>query len=225
MATLTKTSLGQILTTSGKLDPSQLRDALEFQTENGGYLGKAITELQFLTNEELVPYLSRQLKVPYLKLGYFTIDEDLIELVSEKVVRSNKIFPLFKAQNTINLAVVDPLDPEPINLIREETGLNVEPILCLEEDIINAIDLYYGISSFLDSDVKDDDAMDITDLYDESQVVELVNGIITQSQRYRCSDIHIEPRETDIRVRFRIDGKLQDFQVFLYCCRDLKHQL
>ena len=52
MATLTKTSLGQILTTSGKLDPSQLRDALEFQTENGGYLGKAITELQFLTNEE-----------------------------------------------------------------------------------------------------------------------------------------------------------------------------
>ena len=214
MATLTKTSLGQILTTSGKLDPSQLRDALEFQTENGGYLGKAITELQFLTNEELMPYLSRQLKVPYLKLGYFTIDEDLIELVSEKVVRSNKIFPLFKAQNTINLAVVDPLDPEPINLIREETGLNVEPILCIEEDIINAIDLYYGISSFLDSDVKDDDAMDITDLYDESQVVELVNGIITQSQRYRCSDIHIEPRETDIRVRFRIDGKLQDFQVF-----------
>ena len=214
MATLTKTSLGQILTTSGKLDPSQLRDALEFQTENGGYLGKAITELQFLTNEELMPYLSRQLKVPYLKLGYFTIDEDLIELVSEKVVRSNKIFPLFKAQNTINLAVVDHLDPEPINLIREETGLNVEPILCLEEDIINAIDLYYGISSFLDSDVKDDDAMDITDLYDESQVVELVNGIITQSQRYRCSDIHIEPRETDIRVRFRIDGKLQDFQVF-----------
>ena len=214
MATLTKTSLGQILTTSGKLDPSQLRDALEFQTENGGYLGRAITELQFLTNEELMPYLSRQLKVPYLKLGYFTIDEDLIELVSEKVVRSNKIFPLFKAQNTINLAVVDPLDPEPINLIREETGLNVEPILCLEEDIINAIDLYYGISSFLDSDVKDDDAMDITDLYDESQVVELVNGIITQSQRYRCSDIHIEPRETDIRVRFRIDGKLQDFQVF-----------
>ena len=214
MATLTKTSLGQMLTTSGKLDPLQLRDALEFQTENGGYLGKAITELQFLTNEELVPYLSRQLKVPYLKLGYFTIDEDLIELVSEKLVRSNKIFPLFKAQNTINLAVVDPLDPEPINLIREETGLNVEPILCLEEDIINAIDLYYGISSFLDSDVKDDDAMDITDLYDESQVVELVNGIITQSQRYRCSDIHIEPRETDIRVRFRIDGKLQDFQVF-----------
>ena len=214
MATLTKTSLGQILTTSGKLDPLQLRDALEFQIENGGYLGKAITELQFLTNEELMPYLSRQLKVPFLKLGYFTIDEDLIELVSEKLVRSNKIFPLFKAQNTINLAVVDPLDPEPINLIREETGLNVEPILCLEEDIINAIDLYYGISSFLDSDVKDDDAMDISDLYDESQVVELVNGIITQSQRYRCSDIHIEPRETDIRVRFRIDGKLQDFQVF-----------
>ncbi|MFL2983675.1 MAG: GspE/PulE family protein [Candidatus Neomarinimicrobiota bacterium] len=154
------------------------------------------------------------MKVPYVKLGYYQIDESLTELLSEKVVRSHKIFPLFQVKNTINLAVVDPLDPEPINLAREEIGQNIEPILCSEEDIINAIDLHYGISSFLELGQDADDTTDISDLYDESQVVELVNGIITQSQRYRCSDIHIEPRDSDIRVRFRIDGKLQDFQVF-----------
>ena len=214
MPSLSKTSLGQMLITSGKIDQSQLRDALELQNEKGGYIGQALVESNYLSSDELMPYLSRQLKVPYLKLGYYSIDEELIDILSEKIVRSNKIFPLFQVRNTINLAVVDPLDPEPINIAREETELNIEPILCSEEDIINAIDLYYGISSFLDSSISSEDATDITDLYDESQIVELVNGIITQSQRYRCSDIHIEPREKDIRVRFRIDGKLQDFQVF-----------
>ncbi len=214
MPSLSKTSLGQMLITSGKIDQSQLRDALELQNEKGGYIGQALVESNYLSSDELMPYLSRQLKVPYLKLGYYSIDEELIDILSEKIVRSNKIFPLFQVRNTINLAVVDPLDPDPINIAREETELNIEPILCSEEDIINAIDLYYGISSFLDSSISSEDATDITDLYDESQIVELVNGIITQSQRYRCSDIHIEPREKDIRVRFRIDGKLQDFQVF-----------
>ncbi len=214
MPTLSKTSLGQMLITSGKIDQAQLRDALELQNEKGGYIGQALVESNYLSSDELMPYLSRQLKVPYLKLGYYSIDEGVTEVLSEKTVRSNKIFPLFQIRNTINLAVVDPLDPEPINIAREESELNIEPILCSEEDIINAIDLYYGISSFLESNLDTEDATDITDLYDESQIVELVNGIITQSQRYRCSDIHIEPREKDIRVRFRIDGKLQDFQVF-----------
>ena len=214
MPTLSKTSLGQMLMTSGKIDQAQLRDALELQNEKGGYIGEALINLEFINSDELMPYLSRQMKVPYIKLGYYEIDENLIDLLSEKIVRNNKIFPLFKVKNTVNLAVVDPLDPEPINLAREETGQNIEPILCSEEDIINAIDLYYGISSFLELGQDNEDTTEISDLYDESQVVELVNGIITQSQRYRCSDIHIEPRDSDIRVRFRIDGKLQDFQVF-----------
>ena len=214
MPTLSKTSLGQILITSGKIDQDQLRNALEYQVEEGGYIGEALTKMDYIDTDELMPYLSRQMKVPYLKLGYYQIDEDLVELLPEKIVRSHKIFPLFKIRNTINLAVVDPLDPEPINIAREHTGLNIEPILCSEEDIINAVDLHYGISSFLELEQDSTDTTEISELFDESQVVELVNGIITQSQRYRCSDIHIEPRDNDIRVRFRIDGKLQDFQVF-----------
>lgn len=214
MPALNKYSIGQMLITSGKIDQSQLRTALDYQEDNSGYIGQALIESGFLTSGELLPYLGRQLKVPYLQLGYYDIDQALIDIVPEKSVRTYKVFPLFKIKEVLNLAVVDPLDPEPINFVRESTGMSVEPILCSEEDIVNAIDLHYGISSFLEADSNMDDAKDITDLYDESQIVELVDGIITQSQRYRCSDIHIEPREDDIRIRFRIDGKLQDFQIF-----------
>ena len=214
MPALNKSSIGQMIITSGKIDQSQLRTALDYQEDNNGYIGQALIECGFLTYEEFLPYLGKQLKVPYLQLGYYEIDQTLVDIVPEKSVRTYKVFPLFKVKEVVNLAVVDPLDPEPINFVRELTGMAVEPILCSEEDIVNAIDLHYGISSFLEADSNLDDAKDITDLYDESQIVELVDGIITQSQRYRCSDIHIEPREEDIRIRFRIDGKLQDFQVF-----------
>ena len=96
MPTLSKTSLGQMLITSGKIDQAQLRDALELQNEKGGYIGQALVESNYLSSDELMPYLSRQLKVPYLKLGYYSIDEGVTEVLSEKTVRSNKIFPLFQ---------------------------------------------------------------------------------------------------------------------------------
>ena len=82
----------------------------------------------------------------------------------------------------------------------------------MENEIENAIDMHYGISGFVDIETSSDDSTDISDLFDEAHIVELVDSVITQSQKYGCSDIHIEPRENDIRVRFRIDGRLQDFQ-------------
>ena len=73
--------------------------------------------------------------------------------------------------------------------------------------------MHYGISSYLETDTLQSDQTDITDLFDESKIVELVNGILGQSNKYQSSDIHIEPREKNIRVRFRLDGRLQDFQI------------
>ena len=167
-----------MLITSGKIDQSQLRTALDYQEDNSGYIGQSLIECGFLTYEEFLPYLSKQLKVPYLQLGYYETDQTLVDIVPEKSVRTYKVFPLFKVKDSVNLAVVDPLDPEPINFVRELTGMAVEPILCSEEDIVNAIDLHYGISSFLEADSNLDDAKDITDLYDESQIVELVLSLI-----------------------------------------------
>ena len=207
-----KQPLGTLLIQAGKIDEDQLQKALQIQKEKDVYIGQIFRELDYLDHKELNKYISHQLKIPYIQLGYYEIDKSLIDLFPEKVLRSQKILPLFRLDNTLNIAISDPLASGPIDIARDVTGLAIEPVIAMEHEIENAIDLHYGISGFIDIDSSSDDATNITDLFDETRIVELVDSIITQSQKYNCSDIHIEPRENDIRIRFRIDGRLQDFQ-------------
>ena len=207
-----KQPIGTMLVQAGKLDEDQLQEALREQKEKDGYIGQTFVDLGFIDPKELNRYISYQLKIPYLQLGYFKIDDTLMSLFPERLVRKQKMLPLFRLNNTLNLAISDPLDSGPINAARDVTGLKIEPVIAMETEIENAIDLHYGISGFVDIDSSKDDSTDISDLFDETKIVELVDSIITQSQKYGCSDIHIEPRESDIRIRFRIDGRLQDFQ-------------
>jgi type IV pilus assembly protein PilB len=211
MAITGKHSLGQLLIQAGKIDEDQLQKALTIQKEKDVYIGVIFRELGYLDERELNRYISQQLKIPYLSLGHYDVDKTIMGLIPERIIRSKNFLPLFRLNNTLNIAVSDPLDAAPINAARDETGLKIEPVIVTETEIENAIDLYYGISGFVDVN-SSDEVTDISDLFDESRIVELVDSIITQSQRYRCSDIHVEPRENDIRVRFRIDGRLQDFQ-------------
>ena len=212
MKTLSRERLGTMLVHAGKIDNDQLEKSLQIQRKKEGYLGQVFLTNGYIDEKELYKYLSHQLKIPYLQLGYFKNDTSLMELFTESQIRSNKIFPLFKIQRTLNIAVSDPLDSKTINTIRDITGLRIEPIIASATEIENSIDLHFGISSFIGSDSDISEATNIEDYFDETKVVELVDSIITQSQKYNCSDIHIEAREKDIRVRFRIDGRLQDFQ-------------
>ena len=214
MAISGKQPLGTLLIQAGKIDEDQLQKALQIQKEKDVYIGQIFKELDYLDNKELNKYISHQLKIPYVQLGYYDFDKSLMDLFPEKVLRSQKILPLFRLENTLNVAISDPLDSGPIDAARDITGLSIEPVIAMEHEIENAIDLHFGISGFIDIDSSNnDDATNITDLFDETRIVELVDSIIKQSQKYNCSDIHIEPRENDIRIRFRIDGRLQDFQV------------
>lgn len=212
MSITRKNSIGQILIRAGKITVDQLDKALEIQKEKDIYIGSIFRELGYLDERELNRYISQQMRIPHLSLGNYNIDESVLDLIPERTIRTQKMLPLFQLNNTLNLAVSDPLDSNPINAAREATGLKIEPVIVTETEIENAIDLHFGISGFVDVGPVADETTDISDLFDETRIVELVDSIITQSQRYRCSDIHIEPRENDIRVRFRIDGRLQDFQ-------------
>ena len=212
MAISTHQLIGQLLIEAGKIGQDHLDNALLDQEENGTQIGEILINEGALSKKDFFDSLSFQLKIPLIDLDYYKIDNELIELVSEKIARKHKVLPLFKIDNTINLAVSDPLDPEPINAVQIETGLNIDPIISTKTDIENAIDMHYGISSFVDSDDVESDQTDISELFDESKIVELVNGILDQSNKYKSSDVHIEAREKDVRLRFRIDGKLQDFQ-------------
>ena len=212
MKTLSRERLGTMLVHAGKIDNDQLEKSLQIQKKEEGYLGQVFLTNGYIEEKELYKYLSHQLKIPYLQLGYFKNDKSLMDLFTESQIRSNKIFPLFKIQRTLNIAVSDPLDSKTINIVRDITGLRIEPIIASATEIENSIDLHFGISSFIGSDSDISEATNIEDYLDETKVVELVDSIIAQSQKYNCSDIHIEAREKDIRVRFRIDGRLQDFQ-------------
>ncbi len=212
METLSRERLGTMLVHAGKIDNDQLEKSLQIQKKEEGYLGQVFLTNGYIDEKELYKYLSQQLKIPYLQLGYFKNDKSLMDLFTESQIRSNKIFPLFKIQRTLNIAVSDPLDSKTINIVRDITGFRIEPIIASATEIENSIDLHFGISSFIGSDSDISEATNIEDYFDETKVVELVDSIIAQSQKYNCSDIHIEAREKDIRVRFRIDGRLQDFQ-------------
>ena len=212
MKTLSRERLGAMLVHAGKIDNDQLEKSLQIQKKEEGYLGQVFLTNGYIDEKELYKYLSHQLKIPYLQLGYFKNDKSLMDLFTESQIRSNKIFPLFKIQRTLNIAVSDPLDSKTINIVRDITGFRIEPIIASATEIENSIDLHFGISSFIGSDSDISEATNIEDYFDETKVVELVDSIIAQSQKYNCSDIHIEAREKDIRVRFRIDGRLQDFQ-------------
>lgn len=212
MKTLSRERLGTMLVHAGKIDKDQLEKSLQIQKKEEGYLGQVFLSNGYIDEKELYKYLSHQLKIPYLQLGYFKNDKSLMDLFTESQIRSNKIFPLFKIQRTLNIAVSDPLDSKIINIARDITGFRIEPIIASATEIENSIDLHFGISSFIGSDSDISEATNIADYFDETKVVELVDSIIGQSQKYNCSDIHIEAREKDIRVRFRIDGRLQDFQ-------------
>jgi len=213
MAKIRKQLFGHLLVKAGKINEDQLSEALQEQITSSDYLGNLLIQKGYLDEVDRNHILSHQLKVPYVDLRTFTIDLEAIKLVSEKIIREFKVLPLFELQGTLNIALSDPLDSAPINAIREVTGLKVEPIIVTTLDLENAIDLHYGMSKFVNS-ISDEDSeqTNMSELFDESKVVELINRIIEQSQKYDASDIHIEPREDDIRVRFRIDGRLQEFQ-------------
>tara|TARA_B100000579_G_C22827608_1_gene854096 strand:+ start:459 stop:2126 length:1668 start_codon:yes stop_codon:yes gene_type:complete len=213
MAILGKHSIGQMLIQAGKIDKDQLQTALNIQEEQDIYLGLICKNLGYINDLELYRYLSLQMKIPFINLRYYEIDNSVIDLIPEKIARSNKIFPLFRLKNTLNIAITDPLQSSSINAAMDVTGLKIETNIALEHEIENAIDLHYGISNYVNEGDSDGNSTEIAELFDETRIVELVDSVISQSHRYQSSDVHIEPRENDIRVRFRIDGRLQDFQV------------
>ena len=149
MAITTHQLIGQLLIEAGKIEQDQLNNALLNQEESNEHLGEILIEDGAINKKDFFELLSYQLKIPLIDLDFYKVDSDVIELVSEKIARKHKVLPLFKIDNTINLAVSDPLNPDPINAVQIETGLNIDPIISTKSDIENAIDMHYGISSFV----------------------------------------------------------------------------
>lgn len=216
MAKEKKKQLGQLLIESEKLTSEQVDEALRYKQSHDVYLGKAIIALGFMTDKELAETLSHQLEIPYLDLAGYDIQRETLNLVEEQLARKLMIMPIFSLGKSLTIAISDPLDIHSIDEIGRVTGLEVNTALATEADIENSIDLYYGAEKYRSEaeTLKGKDTgvrVASREIGEDTEIIDAVNLLFDEATKINASDIHIEPRENDIRIRFRVDGVLQQY--------------
>ncbi|MDP8216968.1 MAG: ATPase, T2SS/T4P/T4SS family [Candidatus Kaelpia imicola] len=204
-------SLEELLVDRGLLTDEQLDSAKAEAKETGKLLKDILIESGFISQEHMPLLWGAELGVKSVDLSSFIIEPEIAGLVPEATVRKLKILPLFKEGNSLTVAMADPTDVRIIDELHRETALMIEPVLASDMEIIRTIDQTYGTADTIYEIVKSVDEKKLLsskEAGDEAPIVKLTNLIIVQAVRDRASDIHIEPEEKMVRVRYRIDGVL-----------------
>ncbi len=221
-----KIRIGDLLVEAGAITSEQLQEALAKQKEEGGMLGNIIMELGFISRELLITVLTTQMGIDYCEIRTVQIDENVLNLVPKELVTKYKAMPIGFSEenaNVLQVAMADPMDLMAVDDISIASGLQVEPLLSFEDDLDNVIGKNYGSAEAMQAAEAyklemgvgaDDEGNAFDEEIDNSPIVLLVNQIIEGGVRQRASDIHIEALETNVRVRYRIDGALK--QVMTY---------
>lgn len=218
-----KKRIGEVLQEQGLITEEQLHQGLDEQRKTGLQLGKCFTRLGFLTESKLVDILSAQLDVQHVVLENFNFSRLLIRVVPEEMARKYKAIPLFEKNGIITVAMADPTNLRTIDHLKFKTGKEIEPVIATEKSILSAIDKNYStgledmtqllgeVAGGIDLDFikAEDDAEKLTD-EEGAQVVKLVNLLVSQAISEGASDIHIEPLDKYVRLRYRIDGELKE---------------
>jgi len=147
--------LGERLIQKGILNPAKLKDAIEKQQLSGRMLGEILTELDYVSEEQIAQALSEQISIPYVDITRQKVNKDVIDLVPESMARENLIFPLFKMDNSITVAMADPLNIRIIDRLKHVTRSDLDPVISTKSAILKMIDNYYGVMGSLDQIVKD----------------------------------------------------------------------
>ena len=219
----TRQSVEAILLERGVVTAEQLQAAQARQREGGGPLERILQEMGLVTEGELLAATSHRLGVPAVSLSDPTaLGKPVPDLFSLKFLQQYKVFPVKRQDGTLTVVMADPTDVETLDSLRVQAGGEVHVSLGSEREILQALDLYYGASSSMERIVQDieeeagpgeegkEDLAQLTDLASEAPVIRLVNLLIAKAVESRASDIHIEPFEQRLRVRYRIDGVLLD---------------
>ena len=210
--------LGELLVARQAVTTTQLNEALLQQSVSGKRVGALLVELGALQELELAEVLADQLNLALLDLGEEAPEPEAIATLHESIARSYSCIPMMRTEETLIVAVADPTQ-ELLHLLQQETKLDVTLVVAPLSDIRRAIDTSYrsltGIDDFVTefqktNVVRRGPALTSESQTDDAPVVQVVNKIITQALRDRASDIHIEPQDERLRIRFRIDGALHD---------------
>ena len=217
--------LGQMLLKAGAITQDQLEEALSKQKSVGGTLGLNLTSMGILTEQQILEYLGKQLNVGVIEIDPENLDQNIATLIPPDVAKKFNVVAVAKRGNTLTVAAADPTNIFVLDSIKFVTGLNVKPVISSESSIKAAIDSLYETDSDIDSmeDVlRDFEGGELEVLAEEEDLeeealeaalsaaplVRLVDSIIVDAIRRGASDIHIEPYERAVRVRYRIDGTL-----------------
>jgi type IV pilus assembly protein PilB len=214
--------LGQILLHLGFVTPIDLRDALAKQERDGGQLklGEILVQSKIATQDEVAQGLARQADLPWVDLNKIDIAKEVLSRVPKNVAAEHGIVPISWDGRCVQIAMSDPQDFFTIDNLRFILNSKVECVLASKDAVREAISIHYGEITALDDmigeltaddvDVRDEDG-DLLDADgDDAPVIRLVNMLITEAIKKRASDIHIEPFENRVRVRYRIDGQCRE---------------
>jgi len=220
MALPYKKRLGDLLVDLGVISEEQLHEALQIQKKTGSKLGKILIDKGFITPEELIEVLEFQLGIPHVNLEKYFVDPEAVKTIPESLAKRLKAIPIKKEDGKLLVAMSDPLDLFAIDDIKMTTGFEVQPVIASEEDIDKVINKFYGLKESIEKAVEEV----LPDFYEEdfnlqtnefetsaeAPVAQLVNDLIEQAIKETASDIHIEPQEDGLRVRYRVDGHLYE---------------
>lgn len=217
--------LGDLLILSNKISESQLGEALLLQKKEGSKrLGEILVDLGFVKEEDILEVLETQLKIPSIDLVNYRINPNIISMIPENLARRYSLIPIDKKNNKLIVAMSDPFNVFAIDDIKLLTGMEIDVVVSLKSVILKAIDRFYRDEktkkvleefeeAYTPSIIEDLDDEDLS-VVNSAPVVKLVNSIVGQAIKMNASDIHIEPFESSVRVRYRIDGDLQEIMRF-----------
>jgi type IV pilus assembly protein PilB len=209
-------NLGELLTEEKLLTREQLNTALEIQEKEGGQLSEILLNLNFVKAEDLAAILSLQLNLPYIDLQRHKVQPEALRLIPESIARKHTLIPLDIIGDSLMVVMADPQDIQTIQDIQAQVKMKVEAAIGIASDIKKAINLNYRSAAEIEKRVREfapapvKEAVLTEELVARTPIAQTVDLMITQAIRDRASDIHIEPHEDRLRIRFRIDGTLYD---------------
>jgi len=212
--------LEDLLLEQGRIGADDLRKVKRVQQERGERLERLLLDLGFISEDDLQPLLARYLGVPAVSKKDFPGAPVPLGKVSLKYLRRVKAMPLGQTNGSLAVAMADPADLNAIQGLELATGLTIEPQLARERDILEGLEAAYGTGASAGADGElgegviigedEEDVAHLRDLASEAPVIRLVNNLINRAVEQRASDIHVEPFENELKVRYRIDGVLHD---------------
>ncbi len=219
-----KKRIGDMLIDSGKITQEDLQKALAEQKRTGAKLGNVLVDMGFVTDNDIVQTLCQQMRLESVNLQAVAISKEVLALCQDSaVLKKYVVIPYeFDAYDSkyLKLAMADPMDIIAIDDLTFITGMQISPVVASGKDIMAAIDRYYGnmetqavaaaYSKERGLDNLQEEEQGENEAVENAPIVQLVKKIIEQGARQRASDIHIEPLETRIRVRYRVDGVMQE---------------